>query len=144
MLRLSGADAAVTAAAGVLGGDRVDDAEGQAYWEALREHRLAWFAGEAPLWRLALPSTAPPLGLGMPQLIEWGGAQRWLRVESDVDRIRAQAASLGGHATLFRGGDRDCGVFAPLSPALQAIHRRLKDEFDPARLFNRGRLVPGL
>ena len=37
-------------------------------------------------------------------------------------------------------GDRDTGVFQPLAPAVHAIHRRLKNVFDPAGVFNRGRM----
>ena len=42
--------------------------------------------------------------------------------------------------TLFRGGDREQGVFHPLQPPLLAIHRRLKETFDPKGVFNRGRM----
>ncbi|MDH4115502.1 MAG: glycolate oxidase subunit GlcE, partial [Burkholderiaceae bacterium] len=41
----------------------------------------------------------------------------------------------------FRGGDRRA-TFHPLPPALAAIHRRLKAEFDPAGIFNPGRMYP--
>ena len=46
----------------------------------------------------------------------------------------------GGHATLFRGGDKTGGVFAPLQPALMEVHRRLKQSFDPYGVFNSGRM----
>jgi glycolate oxidase FAD binding subunit len=57
-----------------------------------------------------------------------------------MQMVRDRAAQLGGHATLFRDGDRTQGVFAPLSPAVLAIHQRLKQEFDPAGIFNPGRM----
>ena len=50
----------------------------------------------------------------------------------------------GGHATLFRGGDKAVGVFQPLAPALMKIHRELKLEFDPQGIFNRGRMYSEL
>ena len=81
--------------------------------------------------------------LGSPQLIEWGGAQRWLRAPGDAataERIRAVVAACGGHATLFRGGDKSVGVFEPLAPAIGRIHERLKAGFDPAGIFNPGRM----
>ena len=53
-----------------------------------------------------------------------------------------RAAQLGGHATAFRGGDRSGAVFQPLSAPLATIHRRLKQSFDPAGIFNPGRLYP--
>ena len=46
----------------------------------------------------------------------------------------------GGHATLFRGGDKSVGVFHPLPPVMEKIHRHLKQTFDPAGIFNPGRL----
>lgn len=146
-LRLCGAQAAITAACEKLGGERVADSEAANFWAALREQSNAFFAGpdtHAPLWRLSLPSVTPPLGLPGPQLIEWGGAQRWLRGAVDVASLREMAAKAGGHATLFRGGDKTGGVFSPLSPGLMEVHRRLKQSFDPYGVFNPGRLYPEL
>ena len=142
-LRLSGAQAAVTAACEKLGGERIAEPEAASFWDSLREQTTAFFAGDAPLWRLSLPSVAPPLDLPGAQLIEWGGAQRWLRGAVDVTQLRETAARAGGHATLFRGGhmeQRTGGVFAPLSPALMEVHRRLKQSFDPYGVFNPGRM----
>jgi glycolate oxidase FAD binding subunit len=67
---------------------------------------------------------------------------RWLRTHADAATVRAAAARAGGHATLFRGGDRATGVFAPLAPAILRLHRELKSAFDPAGVFNPGRLHP--
>ena len=142
-LRLSGAEAAVEAAIASLGGAPMPDAG--AFWADVREQRYAFFAGGDPLWRLSVPSTTGALVLGGGQLIEWGGAQRWLRAEGDAataQAIRRTAQACGGHATLFRGGDKDVGVFQPLAPALARIHARMKDAFDPAHIFNPGRLMP--
>ena len=50
----------------------------------------------------------------------------------------------GGHATLFRARGQGAGVFAPLPSPLDRIHRELKKAFDPAGVFNPGRLYPGL
>ncbi len=146
-LRLAGARAAVEAACSRLGGTVMAEAEAADFWQGLREQRAEFFAGEAPLWRLSLPSVAPPLDLPAPMLIEWGGAQRWMRGDADGARMREVAARAGGHATLFRGGQgqqRSGGVFAPLPPPLMEIHRRLKQSFDPYGVFNPGRLYPEL
>ncbi|MFN7571531.1 MAG: glycolate oxidase subunit GlcE [Betaproteobacteria bacterium] len=139
-LRLSGANAAIHAACAALGGEPLDDAQATALWTAVREQTHGFFGSDVPLWRMSLPSTTPPLDLPDPQAIEWGGALRWLRSARPAAELRALAARHGGHATLFRGGDRLAGVFHPLPPALAAIHRRLKAEFDPAGIFNRGRM----
>ncbi len=147
-LRLSGANAAVSAAVRELGGETMAAAD--QYWQDLREQRGGFFEGAAEgaggLWRLALPATSAPLGLPGRQLIEWGGGQRWLRGDEGPDdgleagAIRAAAFERGGHATLFRGADKRAGVFAPLQPALARVHQRLKESFDPAGIFNRARM----
>ncbi len=139
-VRLSGARAAVDAARAKLGGERVDDAQASSLWSGIREHTDPFFVVNAPLWRLGVPSTAEPLALAGKQLVEWNGAQRWLRSTLPAHEIRKRAQALGGHATLFRGGDRSAGVFTPLAPAIAAIHKRLKAEFDPAGIFNPGRM----
>ena len=36
------------------------------------------------------------------------------------------------------------GVFAPLKAPLDRIHRELKMAFDPSRVFNPGRMYPGV
>jgi glycolate oxidase FAD binding subunit len=139
-VRLSGSTAGVTAAAARLGGERLETGTGTQYWLDLREHTDHFFTGDAPLWRLSLPSNAAPLDLGLRQLIEWGGAQRWIRSDLPAAKIRARARELGGHATLFRGGNRSAGVFSPLSSGLAAIHQRLRSQFDPQGVFDAGRL----
>jgi glycolate oxidase FAD binding subunit len=147
-LRLSGSGAAVSEAKRTLcreaqGGGSLGATEATSFWRELREHRDPWFAGADALWRISVPSTAAPLALGE-QCIEWGGALRWLQTSVPAKAVRERAQSLGGHATLFRGGDRAQGVFTPLTAPLAAIHQRLKDEFDPARIFNPGRMYEGL
>jgi glycolate oxidase FAD binding subunit len=137
-VRLAGAASAVAAARAKLGGTEV--ADGPAYWEALREHRLPFFAADRPLWRLSVAQTAAPIAAGHPQLIEWGGGLRWVSGTLDTARARELATGARGHATLFRGGDRAAGVFHPLDPAIAKIHRRLKDAFDPAGILNPGRM----
>ncbi len=157
-VRLSGAAPAVDAAHAKLGGEALRDAA--AFWQRLRDQVTPFF-DRRPLWRLAVKSTTPPLGLGEAQWIEWGGALRWLASEHPAAMLRATARAAGGHATLFRGEapspDRarrmgeganvisnaiNEGVFTPLSPALRAVHRALKLRFDPRGTLNRGRLYP--
>ncbi len=138
-IRLSGARAAVAAAGQKIGGEVLADAA--QFWRDVREQDHKFFADpHHALWRLSLPSVAQPVTLLGEQLIEWGGAQRWLQTDAAATEVRAAAAALGGHATLFVGDDKTVGVFTPLPPALMAIHRRLKTSFDPAGIFNPGRL----
>jgi glycolate oxidase FAD binding subunit len=143
-VRLSGALVAVDAAAKKIEGTPVAAAEAKRFWTDIREQTDPFFAGGGPLWRLSVKPTTPPLDLRGRHLIEWGGALRWLRSFAEGKSIRDAAAGAGGHATLFRGGDRSGGVFHPLPPALMKLHRNLKQAFDPAGVLNPGRLYPDL
>ena len=141
-LRLRGAVAAVEAACRTLGGERVE-----LDWAAHRDHALPWFSGrERDLWRVSVPQATPVLELPDSPLVEWHGAQRWVRAsDGEAGRIRQAASRAGGHATLFAPTDRGATHrFAPLAAPLERIHRELKREFDPAGIFNAGRLYPGL
>ena len=138
LVRLSGAPSAVEAARARIGGDEATDLPG--FWEALRDHRIEFFNNPRSIWRLSVPQTAEPIPTPHPQLVEWGGGQRWVAGDLDALAIREAAARVGGHATLFRNGDKSVGVFHPLQPALMKIHRRLKAAFDPAGILNDGRM----
>ncbi|MET0508392.1 MAG: glycolate oxidase subunit GlcE [Burkholderiaceae bacterium] len=143
-LRLSGNEAAVDEAAGRIGGERLDAAAATAWWEDLREQRHPCFHSTDPLWRLSLPATTAPLDLGAEQLIEWGGALRWCAVPPSAatpQRIRAAAAAVGGTAGIHRlpptapDAYRGLPRLHPLPSQTARIHRRLKDAFDPHRIF---------
>ncbi|OWQ86135.1 glycolate oxidase subunit GlcE [Roseateles terrae] len=149
VVRLSGADAAVRAARQRLGGDLIPAEMAEPFWRGLRDHSDEFFVGArravqggASLWRLSVPTTAPAMALHGEQLIEWGGAQRWVVTPMAPAQLRDTVAAVGGHAVLFRAQDKSAGVFAPLSPPLARIHRQLKAEFDPKGCFNPGRLYP--
>lgn len=139
--RLSGTATALRAARLKLGGELIED--GADFWTSVRELRHGFFSSDAPLWRLSVPPAAAPIDLPGQWFIDWGGAQRWLRSSASDDDIRAAAARAGGHATLFRGGDRDA-VFQPLAPPLLAVQQRLKQCFDPHGILNPGRLYAEL
>lgn len=138
VVRLSGSKSGVTACQRKLRGDMVHD--GDKFWQQLREHQHDFFKGDALLWRFSVPPATPLFNLPGQLFIDWGGAQRWLKNPLSADVIRASAVKLGGHATLFRGGERIGQVFHPLPPALLALHKRLKNAFDPHGIFNPGRL----
>jgi glycolate oxidase FAD binding subunit len=145
-LRLRGAVAAVEAACRTLGGERQDNAAVAPDWTLCRDQRLPWFdeRGARDLWRLSVPQTAPVLDLPEAPLVEWHGGQRWVRAEAgDAARLRRAAQVAGGHATLFRT-ERATGErrFEALKPPQDRIQRELKRQFDPAGIFNPGRLSP--
>jgi glycolate oxidase FAD binding subunit len=148
-LRLRGAVAAVEAACRTLGGERQDNAATAPDWTLCRDQHLPWFRerGARDLWRLSVPQTAPVLDLPEPPLVEWHGGLRWVHaMPEEASRLRAAAAAGGGSATLFiAAGARQSGAegrFDVLKSPLDRIHRQLKKEFDPAGIFNRGRLYP--
>jgi glycolate oxidase FAD binding subunit len=140
-LRLRGAVAAVDAACQALGGERTTFD-----WTGCRDQALPWFAqrGGVDLWRISVPQTVPVLELPESPLVEWHGGQRWVHAAAgEGARIRDVAARAGGHATLFAPANPAAtNRFTPLASPLDRIHRELKREFDPAGIFNRGRLYP--
>jgi len=141
-IRLSGSAGAVESAKSQMGGQVIDD--GDRFWQQLREHELDFFKTEKPLWRLSVKPSTPALELEGVQLIDWGGAQRWLISELSEQEIRTVTEEAGGHAILFRGGDRTGNVFHPLPSSLMVIHERLKNTFDPGAIFNPGAMYASL
>jgi len=156
-VRLRGAAAAVASACQKMLQDlpavRMDQEQAAADWSACRDMALPFFTtptvtdGPAVLWRLSVPQTAPALNLAWPQFVEWHGAQRWVWAPAKAhEQVRLMAASVNGSATFFRASDanfkRSTSTFDVLSPAILQIHQRLKNEFDPAGILNRGRLHP--
>ncbi|PBK55079.1 glycolate oxidase subunit GlcE, partial [Pseudomonas syringae pv. actinidiae] len=134
-LRLEGGEGSVAAAHERLGGELID----ATYWQQLNEQRLPFFLDPGPLWRVCVPADTGVLDLPGEQLIDWGGAQRWLKSEASGDAIRAMTASVGGHATCYSQG-RDDSPFHPLTAPLLRYHQALKTRLDPQGIFNPGRL----
>jgi glycolate oxidase FAD binding subunit len=153
-VRLSGAVAAVKSAKEKLGGTALGQPEANEFWQSLRDQAHGFFQlapkeSDQCLWRLSVPGTTPDFAeIEAPQCIEWGGALRWVKTNAPAERLRAIAAKAGGHATLFRSHSpeiRDAhSAFTQPSPAIMKIHQRLKQELDPNRIFNPGRLYAGL
>ena len=156
-VRLRGAIAAVEAACPRMIADvqsaggqamQMDNAQASRDWTSCREQTLPFFAqppsGDACLWRLCVPQTTPAMDLPYAQLIEWHGGLRWLWAPaSAATQLRQVAHQAGGHATLFRRSAQtpgDLPVFTPLSPVQSRIQRALKKQFDPAGVFNPGRM----
>jgi glycolate oxidase FAD binding subunit len=138
-LRLSASEQGVNHAIAELGGEQIEFD-----WAVLREHKHALFTPEQPLTRVSLPPASHDLAAGRPQLIEWGGAQRWLCGEIDVGSFRQKAAQLGGSVCAFRNHAADVAVFHPLAATMLKLQRSIKSSLDPAGIFNAGRIYPGL
>lgn len=145
-LRLSGSTAAVTAAASELGGD-VLNADEAHIWQSVRDHEHEFFTdlpAGVTLWRVSVADHAPPLTLPGDYLYEWSGAQRWLKTEVPAADVFAAALAAGGHASRYSAAVLDEPAFQPLTGPMQRLQARVRDSFDPLRLFNRGRFHPEL
>lgn len=137
-LRLSGAEQGVAAAQSQLGGELLPD--GALFWRRVRELEHPFFSTDRPLWRLSVAPGSAPLALSGKQFIDWGGAQRWLITDQSAEQVRETAARHGGHAQLFRGGERSGQVNHPLTAQLMRLHQQMKQALDPHGVFNPGRL----
>ena len=142
-LRLSGAPAAVRAARIRLGGEALEAPAAAEWWRELRSQRHTLFGGVPNLWRLSVPSNIAQLELDGARLIEWGGALRWYASDLPASEVRRIATAAGGSALHWRGGAAG-SRFHPLAAPVLAIHRRLKERFDPHGIFNLNRLAVGL
>ena len=138
-LRLEGGEGSVATAHDRLGGERLETS----YWTDLNEQRLRFFDEDQPIWRVSVPNNTPGLSLPGRQLIDWGGAQRWLKSDADASLIRAIVNEVGGHVTCYSHGLCD-SPFQPLPETLLRYHRSLKQQLDPRGIFNPGRLYPEL
>jgi glycolate oxidase FAD binding subunit len=138
-LRLSGPETAVEGLARDLGGED----EPLDIWSDAR-HMNHPLLSAPRLWRLSVPIGARIDGLAGHWLWDWAGAQRWLVTDASAEDVRAAALAAKGHATLFRGAVPGEDVFSPLSSPLLALHQRLKAAFDPAGIFNPGRMYETL
>ncbi len=108
------------------------------------------------LWRVSVPPTTGPTILArFPEAefyADWAGGLLWMAVQEKAEEIatelRAAIAAQGtGHATLVRGPlplRAAIPVFQPPDPAVAALSQRIKDQFDPARILNPGRMYAGV
>lgn len=108
------------------------------------------------LWRVSVPpTTGPTIAAKFPAAefyADWAGGLLWMAVQEKAEDIatelRAAIAAQGtGHATLVRGPlplRAAIPVFQPPDPAVAALTARIKNQFDPARILNPGRLYAGV
>lgn len=146
-IRLSGSERGVSSAVEKLGGEQGGEL-GEDVWDQLREQSHSFFSDAASkskghLMRIAVPPTTH-FQLNQDQLIEWGGAQRWLHGDSDLEALRGRVSHFHGNLCVFRASSETHPAFQALNDAVLTLHRSLKSKFDPARIFNRDRLYPGL
>ncbi len=148
--------AALLAAHG--GPEMLEGAGSEALWQDVRDARPFADTQEA-VWRLSLAPTNGPrataaIANALPQarwFYDWGGGLVWLAVPDADDAgaaaIRAAIKPLGGHATLVRAPDAiraSVPVFEPLSEPLLRVTAGIKTSFDPAGIFEPGRMYAGI
>jgi glycolate oxidase FAD binding subunit len=141
-VRYSGTADAVAAACKSHEGDTVDGA----IWDRLRERSLAAFEADSqwPLWRVSAAATSAVLTDAADTVIDWCGAQRFIRSAQTFEAMTAMASAAGGYAMRLSHNDAGSAFVQEPAAAVRALHQRLKAAFDPARIFNPGRLYAWL
>ena len=126
-----------------------------AFWDGLRNHSLPFFESGLPLWRVSVPPlsdlTKALSGLSAAYLMDWAGAQYWVRT-TDEDAVRSIATQYGGSVRAYGEGVQRSVVspgvlqtnakkrsaLSTLAPPLLLVHQRLKKAYDPTGVFNAG------
>ena len=137
-LRLSGPVAVVESAASELQGEVLT--EDAIFWTALREQTLPFFDSASELWRFSVRPNSAHVKPEGKWLINWGGAERWLAGRQDREELEGIAGQHGGEVTWSHGGDRRGERLPSVSAGKRALLTSLKKAFDPAGVFNPGRL----
>ncbi|MER9356841.1 FAD-binding protein [Mesorhizobium sp. M0514] len=128
-----------------------------ALWRDIRDCAPFADRSEKPVWRVSMaPSQAHQMVLtlrmqiGVSAFYDWQGGLVWLRMEEgdpEAALLRGLIRKLGGgHATLVRATPSHRAavpVFEPQAPHKAALSARLKAEFDPKSILNRGRMAQG-
>ncbi len=122
-------------------------------WKNIRD--AAMFAGtDEVVWRLSVkPGDAPSLYRAILEeadarmLFDWGGGLIWVGVQDGQNAkaglIRRLVRAHGGHATLMRGPAAlrsSVSPFQPLPRPVARLSEEIRKRFDPAGIFNPGRM----
>ena len=123
-------------------------------WREIRDVRPYADGTSRPVWRVSMAPgdghrlvAALRMEAGVDAFYDWQGGLVWMRMEGDpeAELVRRTIEALGGgHATLVRadpGMRAAVPVFHPQAPALHALAKRLKEQFDPHAILNPGRMV---
>ena len=129
--------------------------ESRTFWRDVRDVAPLSGAHDALIWKISCPPTEGPgivarIKAQRPSaeaFYDWSGGLIWLalppRADADHSIVRGVLGSTGGHATLIRAAETvraSMAVFQPQPAALAALASRVKESFDPKRLFNPGRM----
>ena len=129
--------------------------ESRAFWREVRDVVPFQAQQESIVWRISCPPTEGPAIVARIKahrcsaraFYDWSGGLIWLALPESTDAdhaiVRGALGPGGGHATLIRASETvraSVPVFSPQPPALAALAVRVKESFDPKRLFNPGRM----
>jgi glycolate dehydrogenase FAD-binding subunit len=129
--------------------------ESRTFWRDVRDVAPLSGAHDALIWKISCPPTEGPgivarIKAQRPSaeaFYDWSGGLIWLALPPSADAdhsiVRGALGSTGGHATLIRAAETvraSMAVFQPQPAALAALASRVKESFDPKRLFNPGRM----
>lgn len=135
---------------------RLVEAQSVELWRSIRD--VSPFTdGMTPVWKVSVaPTSGPELvrllkeQLNIRAFYDWSGGLVWISCDDGVDHSevirKAVSQSGGGHATLVRGEPSvrsSVDVFQPQPKPLEALSRRLKEQFDPKGILNPGRMLAG-
>lgn len=132
---------------------RLDPAASRQLWQEIRDVAPYADGTARPVWRVSM---APDIGhqlvaalrleAGVDAFYDWQGGLIWMRMEADpeADLVRRFVKALGGgHATLIRApanARAAISAFQPEEEAVALLSRRVKESFDPAGIFNPGKM----
>ena len=139
----------------------LDAGASPALWRAIRDVvplAASGPSGDRMVWRI---STAPVQGAVVARAIaqkadaeflhDWAGGLVWAALAPSDDAgapvVRAAVAAVGGHATLIRAPAAvraAVGAFEPQPDGLAALHKRVKEGFDPQGVLGPGRMWAGV
>lgn len=129
--------------------------ESRAFWREVRDVAPLEAASGDVVWKISCPPTEGPaivarikaLRPAAKAFYDWSGGLVWLALppsaDADHEIVRGAIGARGGHATLIRAPEAvrtAVPVFQPQPAALAALTARVKESFDPKRLFNPGRM----
>lgn len=145
IIRLSGSSMAIKRDQGLLQKYHAVE-HSPSIWPQIDSFQHAFFT-DAPeqdtVAVIDVPPATIPIELIGQQLINWAGARRYYKGTMNIEDIRAKIKPLSGSVIYLQGPDQ-ASFFEPLSAPLMSLHKRLKQTFDPAGIFNSGRLYPEL
>jgi glycolate oxidase FAD binding subunit len=145
-IRLSGSKAGVKEAAARMDADV--DPLGSDFWAEVRKQTHVFFKQKQLLLRGSVAPATNWFCKDKSQLIDWGGGLRWFSSAAPVgkheEEFESAVQAAGGHLMRFRNGDRKAEVFGQLPATIMKFNQRLKKEFDPERILNRGRMYKNI